>query len=336
MPNMSTQSLHLSLPCSKELWEATNEAEWRDVLTQHKEPYTLLTLVKQFVSADHKMLSKPYDMLSFTLALYGLMAMCNDIILFDNRAIYLGELKSEDSSVSSWSPGRQQMAYALSSWKAKFDAFAMETIAERKAEPFQSDFRRDNMALFALYHTAHIVLNCEIRHLQTAAGAKAIFGHIVTPSDYEDSCKWVRQWVRNSLDSAGHAAWHAAQLFHEGMLNLKNWEVHGVFHYPWCLYIATLTCWAFHNFGAETSSLGPACDHSSPAKAEELHRSSKGSMHYLVAAMASVTPAYIDGLIGMCCTHSLAIKMAKYLRGVRWTAAYEAMKILEGLSGIPP
>ncbi|PVH74229.1 hypothetical protein DL98DRAFT_468144 [Cadophora sp. DSE1049] len=331
MPNMSTQSLHIGLPCSSVLWEAGNESEWRDLLTEHEESYTLLTLVKQFVNTEHKMLSKPYDMLTFTLALHGLMSTCNDIILFDNRAIYLGELNDEDSS---WSPGRQQMAYALSSWKAKYDAFAMETISQI-TEPLHSDFQRDGVALFALYHTAHIVLNCEIRHLQTAAGAKAIFGHVVTPSDYEDSCEWVRQWVKNSPDSAGRAAWHAAQLFRDGMLNLKDWEVHGAFHYPWCLYIGTLTCWAFHHFGAEASSMKPLCDHLGLEKAKELQKSSRRSMNYLVASMASVTPAYQDGLKGKCCTHGLAIEMAKYLRGVRWTAAYEAMKILEGLSGIP-
>jgi hypothetical protein len=67
----------------------------------------------------------------------------------------------------------------------------------------------------------------------------------------------------------------------------------------------------------------------------ELREGSRHRMNHLVAAMASVTPANMGRIMGKCCTHGLTIEMAKYLRCVRWTAAYEAMKILEGLSGIP-
>jgi hypothetical protein len=335
MPNMSIQSLQIGIPCSRKLWEASNGAEWRELLPQYDQDYTLLSLVKGFANSDNKMLSKPprADWLSFNLALHGLMSMANDMLHFDNRSIYLGDLKDDDSS----SPWRENMSESLESWKARYDAFAMETIWEMQSEPLHCAFQRDSMAVFALYHTAHIVINCEIRYLQTAAGAKAIFGHIVTPSDYEESCKWVKQWVTSRPDDAGRAAWHAAQMFREGMLNLKNWEVHGVFHYPWCLYIGTLTCWAYHHFGgkgAKSSLRHELCDHSSTAKMKELQDCSRHKMNHLVATMASVTPANMDRVMGRCCVHGLTIEMAKYLRGVRWTAAYEAMKILEGLSGI--
>jgi hypothetical protein len=121
------------------------------------------------------------------------------------------------------------------------------------------------------------------------------------------------------------------------MLNLMNWEVHGVFHYPWCLYIGTLTYWAYHHFGgkgAKSSLTQELCDHSSTIKMKELQGCSRHKMNHLVATMASVTPANMNRVMGRCCVHGLTIEMAKYLRGVRWTAAYEAMKILEGLSGI--
>jgi hypothetical protein len=252
-------------------------------------------------------------------------------------------LKTQESI---WSAGREQMAYALSSWKAKYEAFAMDALRDMATEHERGQFLRDNTGLYALYHTAHIVINCEIRHLQVAAGAKAIFGHLVTPSDFQDSCNWVREWLHSSSDSAGRAAWHAALLFREGMLGLKNWDVHGVFHYPWCLYIATLTLWVFHHFGAEAmdssdeehaaTTRAHVCDHkSTPARIEDIQKRSRSSMNHLVATMASVTPAYMNVLMGKCCTHGLTIEMAKFLRSIRWTAAYEAMKVLEGLSGLP-
>jgi hypothetical protein len=327
---MSIHSLHVGLPCSTSLWEAETAAEWRVLIRQDGDAQTLLSTVKKFVASGNEMLPQTYDRLTFQLALHGLMSMCNDMLHFDNRSIYLGDLEGSDNS---WAPWRQNIAESLETWKAKYDAFAMETIWNLACEPLHCVFQRDSMSFFALYHTAHIVINCEIRHLQTAAGAKAIFGHIVTPSDYEESCAWVRQWVKKSPSAAGRAAWHAAQMFREGMLNLLNWDVHGEFHYPWCLYIGTLTCWAFHHFGAEGQERGSVCDHSGPGKRKALRESSRSKMNHLVATMASVTPVNMDRIMGNCCTHGLTIEMAKYLRGVRWTAAYEAMKILEGLSG---
>lgn len=189
---MSIQSLQIALPCSKKLWEATNGNEWKELLSEHDDSSTLLGKVKKFVNSDHQMLQKPYDSLSFNLALHGLMSMANDMLHFDNRSIYAVDSQKADIS---WSPWQQQIAQSLESWKAKYDAFAMEVIFEMNSEPLHCEFQRDSMAIFALYHTAHIVINCEICHLQTAAGAKAIFRHIVTPSDYEESCKWVRNWV---------------------------------------------------------------------------------------------------------------------------------------------
>ncbi|KAN0096384.1 Fungal specific transcription factor domain containing protein [Hyaloscypha variabilis] len=203
MPNMSIQSLQIGLPCSRKLWEATNGIEWKELLSEHDYSSTLLDKVKKFINSDHEMLQKPYDSLSFNLTLHGLMSMANDMLHFDNRSIYAGEPQKVEMS---WSPGQQQIAQSLESWKAKYDAFAMETIFDMNSEPLHCAFQRDSMAIFALYHTGHIIINCEICHLQTAAGAKAIFGYIVTPSDYEENCRWVRNWVRNSPESAGRAA----------------------------------------------------------------------------------------------------------------------------------
>jgi hypothetical protein len=331
MPNLSIQSLSISLPCSKKLWEATDATEWKELLTEHDNNFTLLDAVQTFVDTERPILSKPFDALGLSLALHGLVSMCNDMLHFDSRSIFLGEHIDQDDV--NWSPWRLKMAHSLSSWKAMYDAYAMKTIWSLKIEPLHCEFQRDSTAIFALYHMAHIVINCEIRHLQTAAGAKAIFGHLVQPSDYEESCRWVRNWVTNSPGSARRAAWHAACMFREGMLHLLQWDVHGVFHYPWCLYIGTLTIWAFHHFGAQVETAPqPSCDHSGPEGEKDLAEHSRDTMNYLVAVMASVTPLHMDGVMGKYCTHGLTTEMAKYLRGVRWTAAYEAMKVLEGLS----
>jgi hypothetical protein len=81
----------------------------------------------------------------------------------------------------------------------------------------------------------------------------------------------------------------------------------------WCLYIGTLTAWAFHHFGAESSGLRPRCDHSGPENVRELKQGSRHKMNHLVATMVSVTPANMNRIMGKCCTHGLTLEMAKYL-----------------------
>ncbi|RDW57337.1 hypothetical protein BP5796_12787 [Coleophoma crateriformis] len=329
MPNISIQSLHISLPCSSTLWEAPSESRWKDLRTDQNEFY-ILPMVEKLLHSDHELLSKPYNnLLSFTVSLHGLMSMCNNMTHFDNQGIYFG---SAGNNLALWTPWRQQMAQSFESWRAKYDAFLMEAVPEIQAQQaLHNDFQRDTLALFSLYHTSHIVINCEIRHLQAAAGAKEIFGDIVTASDYKESCTWARNWVTSPEGSAGRAAWHAAQMLRAGMVNLRDWDVHSVFHYPWCLYIATLTCWAFHHFGAEPLPKQKLCDHSSPEAARELQESARSRMNHLVSMMAFATASNMDRTLGKCCTHGLTLQMAKYLRRVRWTVAYEAMKVLEGL-----
>lgn len=129
------------------------------------------------------------------------------------------------------------------------------------------------------------------------------------------------------------AAWHAAQMLRERMLNVAQLEEYGIFHYQWCLYVGKLTIWAFHHFGAQVA-LTPRslCNHTGPEAEAEVHAWSRKKMNILVASMASIAPANMERLIGKCCTQGLTTEMASYLRTVRWTAAYEATKILKELS----
>ena len=271
----------------------------------------------------------PLDGLSLMLILHGLMSMSNDMVHFENRSISLRDVEKGESS---WTPWRRRMTEALDTWKAKYDAYIManvQTMPESSVEEAIS--RKESIALLALYHTAHIVINSENRHLLAASGIKAIFGHIVTPADRQESLKWVEQWVRRHRASADHAAFHAAQMFREGLLQLQNFDANGVFHYPWCLVIGTLTCWAFHHFGAEDPEQITRCEH--PAGLEMTQDQSQELMNHIVSLMASAFPPTIRRTLGKCCIHGLAMEVARYLKGVRWTSAYEAMRLLEGLAG---
>lgn len=328
MPNMSTHNIQVPLPCSQDLWEAPSEAAWEQIRKSHREPACFNNMIKHLVQDGDKFQSLPMDRLSLTLVLHGIMSMCNDIAHFDNRSIYLSDI---DPGGEPWRPWRRRMAHALETWKAHYDAYTM-SLFQSMGDGWApgSNHRQESVAILALYHTAHIVINCEIRHLQAAAGAKAIFGHMVMPEDRQMSENWVRDWVCTDATAADQAAWHAAQMIREGILNLKNWDVNGVFHYPWCLLIGTLTCWAFHHFGSGISDSREICRH--PDEREMHQAQSRMLMNHMVSLMGSVSPTHIRRTLGKCCTHGLTVEVARYLRTVRWTAAFEAMKLLVGLS----
>ncbi|GAB1214964.1 hypothetical protein ATERTT37_004146 [Aspergillus terreus] len=216
-------TIQVPLPCAQEVWEATTEAAWEQAHASHAEPANFHDSVKSLVEERGSHHRDPMDRLSLTLLLHGLMSMCNDIAHFDNRSIYLGDM---DHGEVSWTPWRRRMTHALETWKARYDVYTMASVQQRDGWT-APNYREEDIALLTLYHTAHIVINSDIRHLQAAAGAKGIFGHIVMPEDRQESANWVKQWVRGQAAAADHAAWHAAQMLREGILHLKNWDVYG-------------------------------------------------------------------------------------------------------------
>ncbi|KAF4952489.1 hypothetical protein FGADI_6723 [Fusarium gaditjirri] len=328
MPSMSTQSIQVNLPCSKELWEAEDEDAWRAIVSSKANPPMINSMVKDFIEDGGGIWSEALDSLSLSFILHGLMSMCNDMVHFHNQSIYLGNAAQGDNN--DW---RSRMTAALELWKTKYDAYAMGARQTIDEDSSLHEFRQENVAFLALYHTAHIVANADIRHLQIAAGAEAIFGHVVTSTEHQESTRAVMHWVRGSPESAGHAAWHAAQMIREGLLNLRNWKANGMFHYPWCLYIGVLTIWAFVHFSQRQSDEDDSrrsCHHSLGGE-DILQTQSKALMHQTISNMASCTSATIGRDLHRCCPHGLAIEVAKYLKTVRWTAAFEAMKVLEGI-----
>ncbi|EWG41242.1 hypothetical protein FVEG_03388 [Fusarium verticillioides 7600] len=324
MPSMSTQSIQVNLPCSKELWEAKDEDAW-EAITSNSDPPMINTMVKDFIEGGGNIWCETLDSLSLSFILHGLMSMCNDMVHFHNQSIYLGNAAQGDDN--NW---RCRMTAALELWKTKYDACAMGARQTIDQDSSLHEFRQENVAFLALYHTAHIVVNADIRHLQIAAGAEAIFGHVVTSTEREESIRAVKEWVRLSPESAGHATWHAAQMIREGLLNLRNWKANGMFHYPWCIYIGVLTTWAFVHFSQGQSANHRGCHHSVGGE-DVLQTQSKALMHQTISNMASCTPVSIGRDLHRCCPHGLAIEVAKYLKTVRWTAAFEAMKVLEGI-----
>jgi hypothetical protein len=214
----------------------------------------------------------------------------------------------------------------------------------------KAEFVRFSTATTAIYHAAHITLNVEILDLQIYAGARHIIGRPVTRADYDRSRRIVKEWAKpGGSTAAARAAWHAAHLLRDGIMNLENWDVNNAFHYPWCLYLSTLTCWAFHfanvadkapnssSNGNGEGAMSSASSGDSQLDADGMDVDdgivwhAKAEMNALVSSMASVAPENLWRGLGKCSTSGLTAVMAKHLSNVRWAVVHEAMKVLRGL-----
>lgn len=255
----------------------------------------------------------------------------------------LTEIKGVESSTNQ-AKWQDRLAHSYDAWKADFDTYCMNMSLSLTTPSRKAEFLRFSTATVAIYHAAHITLNVEILDLQIYAGARHIIGRPVTRADYDRSRRIVKDWARpGGSTPAAKAAWHAAHLLRDGIMNLDNWDVNNAFHYPWCLYVATLTCWAFHfatsankaQEGKSSSSQGYQGPHAHSRNDGEIDDEivwhAKSEMNALISSMTSVTPENIWRVIGKYSTSGLTAVMAKHLSNVRWAVVHEGMKVLRGL-----
>jgi hypothetical protein len=216
-------------------------------------------------------------------------------------------------------------------WKADFDAYGKETLlALDDNDPLKQEFQKFCTANLAIYHAAQIVLHVEINDLQIYAGASHIIGRSVTKGDRERSRLRVERWAKSNSLSPAKAGSHAAYILRDGIRKLKNWDAGDFFHYPWCLYLATLTCWTFQvcskNEVGDEGFVNEEDD-------EESDWDSRAEMNALVSAMARSNLEDLGKVSGKYRTGDLPRVMAKHLSSIRWAVVQEGMIVLKGLAG---
>ncbi|CAK7269934.1 hypothetical protein SEPCBS57363_003848 [Sporothrix epigloea] len=210
-----------------------------------------------------------------------------------------------------------------------------------------------NTAYKAVYHAAHVLLNTDFLDVQIYAGARHILGRPVQRADFLRSERIIKQWtagdaaasastsasaatttaiVTSSHDSnrssspgaaAAKAAWHAACLVHDAAQHLDDFDAMGLFHVPWCLYLATLTCWVFHH----TRPAG----HSWMDDSGEIVWDARQEMDTLVSSMAATPVSQLLHTQGRYKTGGLVWVMANVLSNVRWGIVHAGVVVLRGL-----
>ncbi|KAL7629779.1 hypothetical protein AAE478_001302 [Parahypoxylon ruwenzoriense] len=330
---MSAFELRLPLPCNQALWEAPSAAEWSrlSILTP-PEPMYLLAL-KSYITRDTYRIPR-LNGLSRVILFHGLMSIFWDMRRRDQTS--LGVISSQGGRWQS----RLEVAYHA--WRADFDDFCLRQSALTLAEIGNASVNKNakveldvwRTAYLAVYHAAHVLLHSEFLDIQIFAGARHILGKAVRGSDFIRSEKIVKRWgiTRTGRDSdktdestdAASAAWHAALLLQTASQTLVDFDSMGLFHVPWCLYLATLTIWTFHHTGTKALGSGPEDD-------SELVWDAQAEMRAVVDSMVEVGTEGLPEVQGLKRTGGLVWVMAEVLGKVRWGIVHAGVTVLKGL-----
>ncbi|KAK2029132.1 hypothetical protein LX32DRAFT_617731 [Colletotrichum zoysiae] len=235
-------------------------------------------------------------------------------------------------------------------------------------EAWRVEFESFASAYKALYHSAQTLLNMDFLDVQIYAGARHILGRPVQQRDYHRSAQVVKRWAtcsdtlqrdqreKNHLSSArqdrrdvdenggqsrqyaSEAAWHAARMLQETRGTVKSTETMNLFHVPWCLYLATLTCWAYHHArpsrGHRASSRRSFDDFDDDAESEEdeMIWDPQGEMEALITSMSERADRSEVALRReRKRTNGLVWIMADMLTTVRWGIVHAGVVVLRGL-----
>ncbi|KAI0837874.1 fungal-specific transcription factor domain-containing protein [Hypoxylon sp. FL0890] len=330
---MSAFELRLPLPCNQALWEAPTAAEWsRLSLTTAPEPMYLLALKSYITRETHRVPN--LNSLSRIIVFHGLMSIFWDMRRRDQTS--LGVISSQGGR---W---QTRLGAAYQAWKVDFDNFCLRlsdlTFAEmsKGTVPETAKVELDvwRTAYVAVYHAAHVLLHSEFLDIQIFAGARHILGRSVQRTDFVRSQKVVKRWAAShAVQSSDHteesadaaqAAWHAAQLLQNASQTLVDFDFMGLFHVPWCLYLATLTIWTFHHTG--TKGIGSLPDDDS-----ELVWDAQAEMRAIMNSMVEVGIEGLPGIQGLKRTEGLVWVMAEVLSKVRWGIVHAGVTVLKGL-----
>ncbi|KAI1860064.1 hypothetical protein JX265_009988 [Neoarthrinium moseri] len=346
---MSAFELRLSMPCGQALWEAEDESDWERRMTSEKQPeLSFLAALKTYLIEPNNARPRNFNALSRILLLHGLMSISWDMERRDQTA--LGAASFVDGV--NW---RHRLGDAYDLWKTDFDAYCSEIVIKQRRMQQQGSTeseidwstRRQQFSTFAtaylaVYHASQIHLNSSFLDVQIYAGARHILGRPVYRNDYVRSERTVKRWASgndmvepDSRDgssgvsartpmSATKAAFHAASALHEASNNLDDFDSMGLFHVPWCLYLSTLTLWAFHH-------ARPATPASIESEDSEMVWDARKEMQELLVNMVHVKSYTSYTSLARQTTGGLVWVMADVLSKVRWGIIHSGVLVLRAL-----
>lgn len=356
---MSAFELRCAMPCSQAVWEAPDAELWARAWPSPARqasssppssgpdaPSMFLPALKHYLTAQPAAAggAPSLDALGQVLVLHGLMSIAWDMQRRDQTS--LGVVSA--AGPASW---KDLLSKAYDRWKADFDSYCHDA-ALASGEPGGRDAPASEWSAFsaayrAVYHAAQALLSMDFLDVQIYAGARHILGRPVQQQDYVRSSRVVKRWASNSRERAAAAAWHGAGMLRDLMTGdggsdpggsakpiMESPHLTSLFHVPWCLYLATLSCWTFHH--ARSTRRGRLEDESrfddddDSDGSDEIVWDSKKEMDELVAAMAG-SMRDVMASQGRRRTNGLVWVVADELSKVRWGIVHAGVVVLRGL-----
>lgn len=352
---MSAFELRCSLPCAQAIWEAPDAELWarswpssaRQPSLSSSDPVAppmFLPALKSYLTGQPAGTSaQSLDALGQVLVLHGLMSIAWDMQRRDQTS--LGVVST--TGPASW---KDLLSKAYDRWKTDFDSYCHEA-SLAPAEPNDapaSEWPAFAAAYRAVYHAAQALLHMDFLDVQIYAGARNILGRPVQQQDYVRSSRVVKRWASGSRERAATAAWHGAGMLRDLMTGdgspdlsgsskpvMESAHLTSLFHVPWCLYLATLSCWAFHH--AKSTRRGRLEDENhfdedddDSDGSDEIVWDSKKEMHDLVTAMTG-SVRDVMACQGRRRTNGLVWVVADSLSKVRWGIVHAGVVVLRGL-----
>ncbi|KAI1427768.1 fungal-specific transcription factor domain-containing protein [Xylaria sp. FL1777] len=338
---MSSFELRVTLPCSQEIWEAPDAISWAAAWrssSSRDDRTSFLAALKSYLNQG---LPRPaiLSALSRVLLLHGLMAIAWDMQRREQTSL---GVVLDPGSCDNW---RKSLGTAYDTWKLDFDAHCEATASrnQKRNEYTHDDNGKADLTAFvtaynAVYHAAKALLNMDFLDIQIYAGARHILGRPVQQKDYIRSSQIVKIWAVTAHQEPSHqrspchtkcaltASWHAARLLYEVSEFTTNSKLMGLFHVPWCIYLATLTCWAVHhatpgrNFGDDNYM-----------DSDEIVWDPKGDMRVFISNMAKRDPQDTIQTSWQRGTTALAWVVADVLKRIRWGIIQAGVVVLQGL-----
>jgi hypothetical protein len=348
---MNASELKVTLPWDTAVWEAETAHEWWEWTRASPAPQPYLTILQMYTDPHGSSAPRHLNVLSRVLILHGLMSLSWDFRRRDQTALKnvtaTPAVASSSSSSSRW---QSKISACYTRWKVDFDRYTKEVLASLPPTASAQRFLRFTVAHSAVYHTAQILLEVEIADLQIHAGARHILGRPVSELDRRRSRSRLDEffYTRDGGGSVARATWHAARLVRDGIRKLDNWNVDDMIHFPWCLYLATLTCWALYTTTVTTTAVSSAADNGfrplesvmalEESDNEDSEWDSRTEMSALISALSRLDPLKDDtfrkdirAVAAKYAPHGLLTCMVKHLGTVRWAVVREGMNVLKDL-----
>lgn len=330
---MNANEMRLTLPVDEALWSATSGGEVgkmeANLSASGIRPTPFLEALKRTLSGE----TVRTNSFGRTALMAGLLSLTWHMTQRDLQVTSLGVSRLGGKDI--W---RGPLTKAIDFWKRDFDESVAHESATTSTPSYSRSGKLDEENIFesrtVLHHLAHMAKHVDVVQLQIFAKAGRLLGRTITPQDYINAQKRIKEkWARSA--AARDATFYALKFLCQVLLpdadnstsaarsaGFSGYSARDDFllNRPWVLYFAALTVWSY----------GFALD--GPMRSPPVFRTFEDQSHDMGMFLQRVGGVELpDGLMDMhdrnACMGMLLI-LRDMFRRCRWELLHEAAHLL--------